>query len=311
MSDGMIYLIQPAELVGTNRYKIGFSKEPNLSRCNKGYSKGSRYLYIGEHQNAKKLESKIIEIFNQKFKLISGREYFEGNEQDMKNELLKIIRDFENKKIENINNIKKIIDDYILEIFAGININSENSFIKIIKDRQDYKLLILTYTKKNIETAKKELIGKNNLNKIRNIIHNIFIKTEEIDNDVPFSFPFQLLKNKKLILNTVYDYNQIFNIIDNNNTKLNIAFYDELLKFYKIKPIKISHLNLEGLLYSNLLLNNNLFCVINDDIEILNNLNNLEAIELIINDFLCDIDHKNIFFSIFKIDDYFYWSECV
>mgnify|MGYP006090550431 CR=1 FL=1 len=42
--EGIIYLIQPAELVGTNRYKIGCSKKPNLDRVKKGYKKGTRYL---------------------------------------------------------------------------------------------------------------------------------------------------------------------------------------------------------------------------------------------------------------------------
>lgn len=39
MSKGIIYFIQPAEIVGTNRYKIGCSKNPDLNRCNKGYKK--------------------------------------------------------------------------------------------------------------------------------------------------------------------------------------------------------------------------------------------------------------------------------
>lgn len=36
---GIIYLIQPAELVGTNRYKIGCSKKDDLSRLTTGYKK--------------------------------------------------------------------------------------------------------------------------------------------------------------------------------------------------------------------------------------------------------------------------------
>lgn len=48
MSKGIIYFIQPAEIVGTNRYKIGCSKNPDLNRCNKGYKKKYKiYMYYG------------------------------------------------------------------------------------------------------------------------------------------------------------------------------------------------------------------------------------------------------------------------
>ena len=46
MNKGIIYLIQPAELLGTNRYKIGCSGKNSLDRCKKGYKIGSRYLSI-------------------------------------------------------------------------------------------------------------------------------------------------------------------------------------------------------------------------------------------------------------------------
>lgn len=61
MSDnmGIIYLIQPAELVDTERYKIGISNNNDLKRCN-SYKKGSRYLCIFECENPLKLEKIII-----------------------------------------------------------------------------------------------------------------------------------------------------------------------------------------------------------------------------------------------------------
>jgi arsenate reductase-like glutaredoxin family protein len=80
---GIIYLVQPAELVGTNRYKVGYSGKPNLDRVKKGYKKGTRYLYIGECARSKELENKIKAIFNEKFTLIAGYEYFEGDEYEV------------------------------------------------------------------------------------------------------------------------------------------------------------------------------------------------------------------------------------
>jgi hypothetical protein len=48
MENGIIYLVQPRELLGTNGYKIGCSKNANLEQCYKGYKSGTRYLSIME-----------------------------------------------------------------------------------------------------------------------------------------------------------------------------------------------------------------------------------------------------------------------
>ena len=66
MSKGLIYLIQPAELVETDRYKIGMSNNPNLDRCKNGYKKGSRYICIMECDEPLILERNIKKQFNKK-----------------------------------------------------------------------------------------------------------------------------------------------------------------------------------------------------------------------------------------------------
>ena len=48
---GLLYLIQPAELVGTQRYKIGYSKNNDITKFRKDYKKGSRFLDIYEYGN--------------------------------------------------------------------------------------------------------------------------------------------------------------------------------------------------------------------------------------------------------------------
>ena len=93
MSTGIIYFIQPAELVGTNRYKIGCSKNPDLERCKTGYRKNSRYLCIMECIDPFKKEKEIKDIFNEKFKLIAGTEFFEGDEKVMLREFMNIVSD--------------------------------------------------------------------------------------------------------------------------------------------------------------------------------------------------------------------------
>ena len=77
---GIIYLIQPAELLGTNRFKIGCSTKSDLSRCN-SYKRGSRYICILECDEPLKLEKQLKDKFNSIFTLIAGKEYFEGDEK--------------------------------------------------------------------------------------------------------------------------------------------------------------------------------------------------------------------------------------
>lgn len=107
MSKGLIYLIQPAELVETDRYKIGMSNNPNLDRCKNGYKNGSRYLCIMECDEPLILESNIKKQFNKKFKLIAGNEYYGGVEKD-------ILNTFNNLVMEHINSsvINKKIDKF-------------------------------------------------------------------------------------------------------------------------------------------------------------------------------------------------------
>ncbi len=91
---GSIYLIQPAELVGTNRYKIGCSKKNDLERCKKGYKKGTRFINIQECKEPFVIEQEVKKHFSDKFKLIAGKEYFEGNEDEIKKEFNDIITKF-------------------------------------------------------------------------------------------------------------------------------------------------------------------------------------------------------------------------
>ena len=83
---GTIYLIQPAELVGTDRYKIGCSAKNDLERLKKGYKKGTRFIDIRECDNPFAVEREVKSRFNSKFNLIAGKEYFKGDETDIKRE---------------------------------------------------------------------------------------------------------------------------------------------------------------------------------------------------------------------------------
>ena len=79
---GMLYLIQPAELIGTDRYKIGCSNSPTLDRV-RSYRKGSLYLSIKQVKNPMVVEKQLIALFKEKFTLFVGNEYFRGNADEM------------------------------------------------------------------------------------------------------------------------------------------------------------------------------------------------------------------------------------
>ena len=87
---GIIYLVQPAVLIGTNRFKIGCSSKSDLSRVSNGYRKGTRYLHIMECDDPFAVESVLKEEFNSKFNLIAGTEFFEGDEITIKRLFYKI-----------------------------------------------------------------------------------------------------------------------------------------------------------------------------------------------------------------------------
>jgi DNA-directed RNA polymerase subunit RPC12/RpoP len=88
---GIVYLIQPAELVGdTSTFKIGCSEKMNLERFD-NYKNGTRYLCIMECVNPYEIEKKIKFVFNKKFKLKAGREFFQGDELEMIKEFVSLV----------------------------------------------------------------------------------------------------------------------------------------------------------------------------------------------------------------------------
>ena len=170
---GIIYLIQPCILLKTNRYKIGCSKSPTLDRCKKGYRKGTRYLCIMECVNPVELESKIKEVFDRKFDLIGGKEFYEGDENDILKEFIKLVLQHKNIYFKNDNNLKNIneknkneekeeltnINNTIFDTIIGTDndiSDGEEENIKIIKTYEEYmkvsdfEKIIITNKKENI-----------------------------------------------------------------------------------------------------------------------------------------------------------------
>jgi hypothetical protein len=141
---GTIYLIQPAELVGTERYKIGCSAKNDLERCKTGYKKGSRFMDIRECDDPFALEREVKTRFNNKFRLIAGKEYFEGNEADIKNEFNDVVSkftllksySFENDMVDKEQKLKHILIENETINQLIINNKSDENNESILKTEQ-------------------------------------------------------------------------------------------------------------------------------------------------------------------------------
>lgn len=128
MNEGIIYLIQPSYLIGTNRYKIGCSGKATTNRIN-SYNEGTKTIMVMNCDNPFVVEKKLIQKFNEKFKLISGKEYFEGDIELMKKEFIKLINEISMDKNEiDENDITKneIIENEMDENEIGENETDEN-----------------------------------------------------------------------------------------------------------------------------------------------------------------------------------------
>ena len=97
-----LYLIWTKEYIDLLEevYKIGRSK--NIQKRLNGYKPGYKIIFTILCTNSNKFEKKVIALFNQKFKLIQGREFFKGDSVQMIDYIKKIY--CSECKIDNIPN---------------------------------------------------------------------------------------------------------------------------------------------------------------------------------------------------------------
>lgn len=176
---GILYLIQPEELIGTDRYKIGMSNNNDLVRCKNGYGKNSRYIIIGECPNPLEIENKVKIEFKNKFKLIKGQEYFEGDLELMKKIFISIVFFKEEKQIviknETKEETKETIKNNKIIITKYDDLIKNTKFKKIIITEQKIYLLIEFKIKQIFE-------GKYKLDSLKRYLeHNLYSNLYEID----------------------------------------------------------------------------------------------------------------------------------
>ncbi len=107
---GFIYLIQENFFINTNIYKIGRTNDIELRL--KNYPKNSNLIFVINVNEQNEIETILIRIFKKIFiyKNEYGKEYFEGNKDDMIKEILKYL---EFRKLYE--NYEENIKDYIIK----------------------------------------------------------------------------------------------------------------------------------------------------------------------------------------------------
>lgn len=212
MKKGIVYFIQPSELVGTNRYKIGASNHPDFKRI-KSYGVGTRIITVNECYRPFVLENKLIEKFNENFELLCKNEYFVGNELDM----LKVFFDtvIEHKtKMVNINQNENKVDNKI-NAKTYIEKNKTNNINKSQISNKDIEKIMKSENTSGYPYFCDRCGYKTD--RRSSFINHLIRKTECSPNLMNITREYILLKNKIYI---DIETGKKINIIDNLNEDL-------------------------------------------------------------------------------------------
>ena len=164
-SQSHIYLIQDGKDIGTNIFKIGKSKQGindiiKLKRI-KDYSNGTiqHNTWMVSYTLVDDIESEIKKIFSNKYVLVRGYEWFEGDVKQMKKDIDFIIDNYNTENHTSIdiakditipilntwrNNINHTSYEFIDEFLSNVFVNKEdiNMFkeyiINILDNKENY-----------------------------------------------------------------------------------------------------------------------------------------------------------------------------
>ena len=159
--EGIVYFIQPVILVGTNRYKIGCAS--NMSSI-VSYHSGTRVIEVIKCKDYFTIENEIIKRFKEKFITCGGKEYFQGNEEEMKKEFCEIVSKF--TTTNTIETDIKTSDENIVYEKNDISKSSCKSKYSCIKcnyscnKKQHFEIHLLTKKHKTPEKTEQEEIEK-------------------------------------------------------------------------------------------------------------------------------------------------------
>lgn len=151
-------MLKEREFIKTSEevYKIGRTKRRPEERA-KEYPKGSKLIWEKEVINCVEVERRIKDKFDNEFKNRRdiGREYYEGDEREMREELKRICHTNNMEIMEKINRIEEGRVDEMTEIKEREKNKEIPIYIKIIENEMD-KMMKKRMTSKMLYTMSKE-----------------------------------------------------------------------------------------------------------------------------------------------------------
>ncbi len=261
-----IYLLEERESIrmNDNIFKVGRTQQNHCGRFNQ-YPQGSRLICQFECKDGIKIETKLLNIFKNKFKQMKlyGNEYFQGDYKEMK-KIIYLTIENEDKNEKEIyhnyikdhdikiskNDIKNEIYKIIFKEFPNIDIQ-KNKYIKFSEcfDSDDNEIicgLVTLYVTDEI------------VNNITNIIENyIKITYEDTNKDINFynmtHYLKQIIDNNKSrmfgLIKHYFVYKEDFinyspminNLIKKEKIIINKVYhYDEIIYILEENIIKIN-----------------------------------------------------------------------
>jgi len=225
---GFVYLLQINDEKGNKVYKFG--KSNDIEQRMKNY-KFKKILFTLISDDYSKLEVDLLLLIKNKYKIVSGREYFECDDEK---ELIKYILQYA-LNIDNIDNkIYSVINEYkLIEYKKNIETELNDKIIYLEKINNDKYNLIIELNEKKNELEKKNL----------DIIKDYNIKYEELNNIIKdYDIKYQELNNKIKYLEEINNYKHNL-IIELNETKNKLEKKNlDIIKDYGIKYEELNNI---------------------------------------------------------------------
>ena len=226
---GFVYLLQINDEKGNKVYKFG--KSNDIEQRMKNY-KFKKILFTLISDDYSKLEVDLLLLIKNKYKIVSGREYFECDDEK---ELIKYILQYA-LNIDNIDNkIYSVINEYkLIEYKKNIETELNDKIIYLEKINNDkYNLIIELNIIKHYNIKYEEL---------NNIIKDYDIKYQELNNKIKY---LEEINNYKH--NLIIELNETKNELEKKNLDIIKDYgikYDELnniIKDYEIKNMNFNN----------------------------------------------------------------------
>ena len=176
METQYVYLLQTREFFNSKQpvYKIGRTKKHNLTRFSQ-YTLGSVLLFQSSCRDCYKLEREIITLFKQKYihKHLIGRESFEGNADEMIQDLCDIIKYERKTTVLIVNNIESTQEVVVEE-------NDGNEVIQVDNENNIINAFVKEYLQGIVEENIPDAVENEN---IQAFVEEIDIIIEDVEED--------------------------------------------------------------------------------------------------------------------------------